>query len=320
MKIKRELFYKKRGISMKPVLTLILCFLMSCSGEVVKRSPTGEMDKVTQKSTFEGIKKKIVVLGISNETPIDEEKLGIETTKKLIFELEQSNRFIVNPHIEEKLGNSKEIYSSGGANLPQIANMAKNMGVYLLVYGRIIEAQVREKSNEIGVLSYTNMDTKAELEIRVFDVNTNREVLNERFKGTEDSSTFRKFVGEDDQNYKDFRGKNLTTSILKAVSEATPKIIALADRLNWQGRVAKVDGQSIYLNSGRLSGLKIGDTLSVVTAGNEIFDPQTGAEIGITRGIVKATVEIVDYFGEDGAMANLLSGGTIHEGDLVEIY
>lgn len=304
---------------MKPVFALLLFLLFSCSGEVVKRSPTSEAEKPLEKSDFQGIKKKIVVLDISNETPLIGEKLGADTTSRLFSELEQSNRFILNPSAEIKFGTSKEIYTSGGANFPEITHTAKNMGIYLIVYGRIVEAKVNEKSNEIGVLSYTSMESQAMLEIRVFDIYTNREILNERFSGVDDSSTFRKFSSED-KEYLDFREKNLKTGIFRAVKEAAPKIIALADRLNWQGRVAKVEGQNIYLNSGRLTGLKIGDTLSVVTSGNEIFDPQTGVQLGVTRGIVKATIEVVDYFGEDGAMANLLSGGTIHEGDLVEIY
>ncbi len=304
---------------MKPVLALLLVLLFSCSGEVVKRSPTGEFEKTTERSSFQGIKKKILVLDISNETPYEGEKLSQATTEKLIFELDQSNRFILNPNIENSFGTSKEIYTSGGAKLEQINVMAKSMGIYLVVYGRVAEANIKEKGNEIGVLSYTNMDTQAELEIRVFDVFANREVLNEKFKGFEDASTFRKFSSED-KEYAEFRGQNLNKSLSRAIDKAVPKIVALADRLNWQGRVAKVEGQSIYLNSGRLTGLKIGDTLSVVTSGNEIFDPQSGAQLGLTNGIVKATIEVVDFFGEDGALANLLSGGTIHEGDLVEYY
>jgi len=304
---------------MKPVLAILISLLFSCSGEVVKRSPTGEMEKTSEKSTFQGIKKKILVLNISNETPYEGEKLSETTTSKLIFELDQSNRFILNPNVENTFGTSKEIYASGGAKLEQINVLAKNMGIYLVVYGRVAEANIKEKSNEIGVLSYTKMDTHAELEIRVFDVFSNREVLNEKFKGLEDASTFRKFSSED-EGYLEFRGQNLNKGLSRAIDKAVPKIVALADRLNWQGRVAKVEGQSIYLNSGRLTGLKIGDTLSVVTSGNEIFDPQSGAQLGLTNGIVKATIEVVDFFGEDGATANLLSGGTIHEGDLVQYY
>jgi hypothetical protein len=157
------------------------------------------------------------------------------------------------------------------------------------------------------------------LEIRVFDVFTNREIFAEQISGEEESSTFRKFASEDD-SYRDFRDQNLAKGLYRAVDEVAPKIISLANRLNWQGKVAKVEGQNIYLNSGRLSGLKIGDVLSVVTPGSEIFDPQTGAQLGISRGIIKATVEVVDYFGDDGALANLLSGGTIREGDQVELY
>jgi hypothetical protein len=84
--------------------------------------------------------------------------------------------------------------------------------------------------------------------------------------------------------------------------------------------VAKIEGQNIYINSGFTSGIKLGDVLKVVTPGKEVFDPQTGVLIGNSKGIIKGTVEIVDFFGDDGSVANLRSGGTFHEGDIVEVY
>ncbi|MFI5390051.1 MAG: hypothetical protein ACHQYQ_01725 [Bacteriovoracales bacterium] len=304
---------------MKPVFALLLALFFSCSGEVVKRTPSSVEVAPLEKSDYQGVKKKILVLPISNETKYDGEKLSNLVSSRLITHLENSNRFIIIPDASDTFGDSKEIYSSGGSKLPEVVLNAKSIGVYLVVYGRIVNVKLAEKSNEIGVLSHTNMETQSVLEIRVFDVFTNREVFAEQVSGEDDSSTFRKFASEDD-SYRDFRDQNLARGLYKAVDEVAPKIISLANRLNWQGKVAKVEGQNIYLNSGRLSGLKIGDVLSVVTPGSEIFDPQTGAQLGISRGIIKATVEIVDYFGDDGALANLLSGGTIHEGDQVELY
>ncbi len=304
---------------MKPVFALLVILLISCSGEVINRTPSSVPEKKSERVDFQGVKKKILILTLANETHYESEKLGEMVTDHLITQLDLSNRFILNPKVSDNVVTSKEIYSSGGTKLSEIGQAAKNLGIYLIVFGRILDANVAEKSNEIGVLSHTSMATNAALEIKVYDVFSGHEILSEKTSGSDDSSTFRKFSSEDD-SYKEFRDENLSKGLYKAVEKVSPKIIALADRLNWQGRVAKIDGQNIYLNSGRLSGLKIGDVLSVVTEGSEVFDPQTGAQIGISRGIVKATIEVVDYFGDDGALANLLSGGTIHEGDRVEIY
>ena len=48
----------------------------------------------------------------------------------------------------------------------------------------------------------------------------------------------------------------------------------------------------IYINAGRESGIQISDVLRVMTEGTEIFDPETGALIGVSAGEVKGTVEV----------------------------
>jgi hypothetical protein len=84
--------------------------------------------------------------------------------------------------------------------------------------------------------------------------------------------------------------------------------------------VAKIIGSKVYLNAGRDSGINVSDILKVVTEGQEIYDPETGAMIGVSKGDVKGTIEVIDYFGADGAIAILHSGGSVQEGDFVQLY
>jgi hypothetical protein len=37
-------------------------------------------------------------------------------------------------------------------------------------------------------------------------------------------------------------------------------------------------------------------------------------------GEVKGTLEVIDYFGQDGAVCTLHSGGSVTEGDFVQLY
>ena len=116
------------------------------------------------------------------------------------------------------------------------------------------------------------------------------------------------------------RNVQLRRAIREAVKKGIPKLIRIADRLDWRGRIARVLGQNIYLNAGQKTGLLIGDVLKVVTSGREVYDPETGALIGLSSGIVKGTIEITEYIGEDGAVAILHSGGQVLAGDYVELY
>lgn len=51
-----------------------------------------------------------------------------------------------------------------------------------------------------------------------------------------------------------------------------------------------------------------------------MYDPETGALIGVTKGQIKGTIEVVDFVGEDGSATVLHSGGSVLEGDFVQLY
>ena len=57
-----------------------------------------------------------------------------------------------------------------------------------------------------------------------------------------------------------------------------------------------------------------------MTEGQEIYDPESGALLGVSKGQVKGTLEVIDYFGPDGSVAILHSGGSVTEGDFVQLY
>jgi hypothetical protein len=96
--------------------------------------------------------------------------------------------------------------------------------------------------------------------------------------------------------------------------------MVVAEKLGWSGRVVRMDGARIYLNSGARTGLRLTDLLKVVEAPREITDPQTGFVIGFAPGRLKATLKVIQLFGADGAVAAIQSGGGVMPGDRVELY
>ncbi len=92
------------------------------------------------------------------------------------------------------------------------------------------------------------------------------------------------------------------------------------EKLSWEGRVAAVAGERIFVNAGRLSGLQVGDILKITDEGDDVYDPETGRFIGTAPGRLKGTVEVVSYFGKDGAIAVVHSGSGFQENDRVELY
>lgn len=305
------------------LLLSIIFFTYSCSSGVVRRDQSGQryssISKGADVRDFAAIKKKVALLTFFNEAPYGGEDLGIVATEELRNELSRTGEFTIDAQAVKIFGTSKEIFSGGGVKLAQLARKAKLSGINFVIFGRIKEARVRQKTDEIGFVRESKAYTETKLELRVFDVNSIKEIFNETVAGNIDDKTYRFFMNETEDNL-NYRQDLLRYSIKVASRKAVPKILQMSAKLEWIGRVARILGSKIYINAGRSSGINIGDVLKVITEGSEIYDPETGALLGMSKGEVKGTLEVIDYFGPDGAVAILHSGGSVTEGDFVQLY
>ena len=159
----------------------------------------------------------------------------------------------------------------------------------------------------------------AEVEIRIHDVNSGRQIYHDNIKSTAEDNVHR-FFSIDGKDKLAYRRELLRYGIKAAVRKSIPRIVKISSSLNWTGKIAKITGSKIYINAGRESGINIGDILRVMTEGDDIFDPDTGALIGKAKGQVKGTLEIIEYFSTNGSIAVLHSGGAVVEGDIVQLY
>jgi hypothetical protein len=277
------------------------------------------MGGASQSYEYDGLKKRVALLPFLNESPYGGEDLGIVVTEELRRELSKTQEFIVDYQASQMFGASKEIYAGGGMKLIQMSREAKKAGVHLVIFGRIIEARIREKSDEIGLLRKTRASTENKIELRIYDVSSKREILTEIIQGYADDENLRFFLDSKDDQVR-YRRNFTRYGVRVAARSMIPKIIQVGSKLDWLGRVAKIVGTKIYINAGRASGINLGDVLKVMAEGNNIFDPETGALMGVATGEVKGTLEVIDYFGPDGAVAILHSGGSVIEGDYVMLY
>jgi|SRR5690606_3890644 len=301
------------------VPVLILSFLASCA-PVTRRKPISSPgSRPSSVADFSPMKKKVALLTFYNETPVGGADLAITATEEFRRELGKSREFIFDSEAETTFGNSKDIYSGGGVKLTQLARKAKISGVNIVIFGRIKEARVRQKSDEIGFVRKVKSLAESDLEIKVYDVMANKELFSEVLDGNITDENMKFFKEETDENLV-YRQDLLRYSVKVAARKFVPKVIKIGSRLDWMGRVAKIIGTRIYINAGRVSGIQLGDILKVITEGQEIYDPETGAMIGMSQGEVKGTLQVVDYFGQDGAVCNLHSGGSVTEGDYIQLY
>ena len=294
--------------------------LVGCA-QLLFPKPSSRHRKLKKKKSlsFEGVRKKIVLLPFYNESPYGGKDLEVTLTEELRKELGRGNEFVLGPKGENPLSHSKQIYIKGGTQWSRIAHEGKNAGIHFILWGRIIKARVRERMDEIGLVRQTRSYSEAKIEVRIFDTIANKEIYRHFFESSVNDSSFRLF----NQGRKDrmmYRRGLVRYAVKMAARKAIPEIMEISSKLNWMGRVAKILGNKIYLNAGRKSGLQVGDILKVLTEGEEIVDPETGKELGMAKGEIKGTIEVMDYFGTDGAIAVLHSGGAISQGDFVQLY
>ncbi len=88
----------------------------------------------------------------------------------------------------------------------------------------------------------------------------------------------------------------------------------------WSCRIIKADEGHVYLNAGRLTGLRPGDKLVVYARGKEFVDPVTGRSLGFAPGEQKGFIVIETLFGTDAAKAKVVEGQGFEPGDIVKMF
>ncbi len=86
----------------------------------------------------------------------------------------------------------------------------------------------------------------------------------------------------------------------------------------WEGRIAYIENDRVYLNVGRLSGLKEGQVLAVYAQGRKIVNPVTGVSLGYLAK-KKGEIKVVSFFGENAAVAKIIAGTGFQINDIVRI-
>jgi hypothetical protein len=80
------------------------------------------------------------------------------------------------------------------------------------------------------------------------------------------------------------------------------------DGLDWSCRVVKVEGEELYLNAGKLTGLRVGDRLEVISPGD-----------GEGRKEPRAEIQVSGFLGTDASIARSTNGRHPEVNDLLKM-
>lgn len=263
-------------------------------------------------------RKRVVVLPFLDRDSNRPPEILSRSRMEFMNELNKTQEMVALDSSELKL-DLTPFLKNGEYDLNAIAQKTQNLGISSLLEAKVIDVRFK---NQIG--SSATEEKRAVFEIvvkaRLMNVKTGQELFN-----TVKTVTLEEENTKLPQNISSeaFFAKNpqLVELLLKdAFLDFTGKLADSLSQVMWEGRIAALQGDKIYLNVGQVTGLQIGDILKVVEDGTEVYDPEIGYHIGKVNGKVKGTLEVVGYFGQDGAVGVIHSGAGFKENDRIEIY
>lgn len=308
---------------MKIIIALMsLVSLIGCS--VIHTKDRGSNVKVrdTSFAARKGseLKKRVTILPFINLSSYKSPTFTEEARAYFITQVQKADEMVITD--VSSLGVDKlESYQSGnGYNYQELAKKIRASGVHAIVVGTIKDLRTGKKGDSVGLFRKIKAEVRAVVELQVIAVRSGQVMITEMREAdlseTQTRVAERAFKDADLQDNPDAVQFVVETAFEKTI----PPLIDSLKRFSWEGRVALVKGERVYLNAGRQSGLQLGDVLRIVEQQEEVFDPQNDKFIGNIKGRMKGTVEVVSYFGEDGAVTVIHSGSGFKENDLVEFY
>jgi hypothetical protein len=256
-----------------------------------------------------GFKRKVALLDFENNTTYKDEKIGEAVAKKLSDKLEATQRVVTldKTVVSEML--NREGFKFDNLSNPSVMKRAhQSLGIQAFALGTVTDVSLlSSKASETSEEEVAFATSK--VEIRLIDASTGN--LLKTFIGR--SPIFgTKETGEHS------KGKAVLKAIEFGLDDVLEGFLRQLDLLDWTTTIAKIEGENIYLNAGKLSGVRIGDTLEVFEPGKEIFNPTTNLSLGWTTGKLKGAIKVTNLFGVDAAVGQIVQGAGFSSNDVVK--
>lgn len=299
------------------VLLLSGCSLFNSTGPGTPGREVRDQDQLPNSNSPQGPRKRVAVLPFLdfNQHP---ETFKNESQIRFVEEMNRSGilkAFLVNP---QDLKNCPVVNNE--FDFKTCSNEAQKLGYQALLEGRIVKLDIKRGEDPVGLVRKVKTTFTAILRIRVYSPRNQKEIFNtdKTVTTTFEDTKFGTRMTSDQviENNPGFVEKIIVDGFLEYLPQLEKKMALVS----WEGRIAAIQGQKFYVNVGNISGIQVGDLLKVLEEGPQIYDPEMGTSIGQAPGRVKGTLEVVSFFGNDGSIAILHSGGGFLENDRLELY
>jgi len=246
------------------------------------------------------MKRRVVVLPVTDQTNYKGEQLGELATKRLISRLENSGTIIcVDPNSLNLKGNVTDKQNLNALN--------ETHGIQAVLKGSL--ADVFTSTSKIE--GKDERETSFAVSKIILDLyNTDTGIVMKQLAGRNPVFLSRE-KGDLSSEKAKIRAVDLSIEII--ADDLLKAILSL----DWHARIASIEKEKIYISAGRLSGLEKGGIIEVYSPGEEVIDPRTKMPLGKTKGSYKGELEVVELFGVDASWAKIRKGTSFSATDLV---
>ena len=256
-----------------------------------------------------GFKRKVTLLDFENKTTYKDEKIEDAVAKKLSDKLEATGRVVVMDRMMVTEMLNKEGLKFTTLTEPSIMKRAHHsIGIQAFALGMVTDVSILSSKASETPDEEVSFAT-AKIEIRLIDAST--------------GNLLKTFIGRSPIfGTKEAGEYSRSKAVLKAIDFGLDDILEgffrQLDLQDWATAIARIEGDQLYINAGKLSGLRVGDTLEVFAPGKEIVHPTTQLSLGWTTGQLKGAIRISDLFGVDAAIGKVLQGSGFNSNDVVK--
>lgn len=308
----------KRYLFCAFVLMFAACQTIDRTSQVARRE-VKDQSMVTKAGETGQPRKRIIVLPFLDASESRPESLREKARAKFISEMNRTGEVIAVDSRDIKSEALKPA-DKGEFDLKEIAKQAQSLGANAVLEGKILEIRVSRKADNVGIIRQVKSEFEAVVRVRVVNARSGQEVFNTVKTVNLEEPNVRVAERVETDKYLQNNPELIEAIVRDAFLDFVPQVVSSLSKVGWEGRIAALNGDRIYLNVGRVSGIQVGDILKVLEQGDDVYDPESGGHIGTVPGRLKGTLEVISYFGNDGAIAVIHSGSGFKENDRVELY
>jgi len=316
----------KRFLLFSVVLGLFAWTLSGCAPTIsgaVKDDTTvtgtsKELATSSDTSDYKGPKLRVGVVNFQNKTPSKVLGIGEAAADILGTILQKTGRFIVIPQQDmSSILEQQRMGATGAINPDTAAKMGQILGLNAIVTGSITAYSETEEAQDYLVYKKKSQIAKVTVDYRIVDTTTGVQLMADSGAGIYQKTTGGALgLGAKGGYDPDLRDGALRDALTKAMVNMMKQL----ESQPWKGKIAKVNGNQVYINAGKKTGLKVGDRLDVYRVGEDIIDPDTQQKLGTTEDRVGQVLIQRNDIGDkaDMSIAVTASGMGFKKGDVVK--